>query len=322
MNWKQREKLASTQLSTYSSPSGQRPAAFAKAPIDRDHIVVAEMLDHHEQHRCRSWRPLGPRDARRAQTLSGGGCPSIFGRSGSKHAHFGAELDQMVAVGARQIGIVKRSRANEDDRRPLFRLAEHLGAALGAKAPVHGRAAVGLADVVAQRTGYGDIFLAEKRADRAGSAAEILAHAAPAISRAERRLRPDLVPHRPAQTSARDRQEKSLPTVSDQTYEKSAAPASERGGPPAPWSRRLWLRKRPRRITKIVQSGSGIRRRGWFWPSAGEHASHGNHERLESRSLLRRASGSSALRACVRPGNGLILRARSSAPETGTSPPK
>ena len=121
----------------------------------------------------------------------------------------------MVAVGARQIGIVKRSRADESERGALFGFAEDLSSALGAKAPVHGRAAVGLANVVAQRTGYRDIFLAEQGANRAGPAAEILAHPAPAIARAERRFRPDLVPHRPAQTSARDRHEKTPQTVPD-----------------------------------------------------------------------------------------------------------
>ena len=50
MSWKQREKLGSTQLSTYSRPSGSDAAAVAQAPVDRDHVVVAETLDHHEQH--------------------------------------------------------------------------------------------------------------------------------------------------------------------------------------------------------------------------------------------------------------------------------
>jgi hypothetical protein len=63
-------------------------------------------------------------------------------------------------------------------------------------------AAVGPTNVVAPRTRDGDVFFTEKSADRAGSAAEILAHRAPAIARAERRLSPDLIPNR----SARDRQ--------------------------------------------------------------------------------------------------------------------
>ena len=84
----------------------------------------------------------------------------------------------------RQIGVVKRPRANEGDHRALFRFAENLGAALGAEAPMHGCAAVGLAKIVAERTRNGDILFPEERADRPGSASEILANPAPAIARA------------------------------------------------------------------------------------------------------------------------------------------
>ena len=99
--------------------------------------------------------------------------------------------------GRRLIGIVKRTSADENNRRPLFRLAEDIRPAAGAEAPVHGRAAVRLAHVVGERTGNGDIFLAEERPDRARPAAEILADAAPAISRTKRRVGLDLVAHRP-----------------------------------------------------------------------------------------------------------------------------
>src|SRR5271166_6394864 len=88
--------------------------------------------------------------------------------------------------GRRQIGIVKRAGAHEDGLRPLLGLAEHRSTALRAKAPVHDRAAVGPDHMVGQRSGHRDALLAEKRAHRAGSGAEILADAAPAISRAER----------------------------------------------------------------------------------------------------------------------------------------
>src|SRR6185312_11027565 len=77
----------------------QGPAALAHAPVDRNHVVVAEALYHHEQHR------RGPAAKRRlAHALRGGGWPSTLGRSGSKHAHFGADLDQMVAEGAARLG--------------------------------------------------------------------------------------------------------------------------------------------------------------------------------------------------------------------------
>src|ERR1700722_19398896 len=128
----------------------------------------------------------------------------------------------------RQIRVVKRSSTNESERRALFRFTEDLGAAPGAETPMHGCPAVRLANVVVQRASHGDIVLAEKGADGAGSAAEILAHAAPAIACAQRRRRSDLVAHRPAQTSPRDRHEKPSLTASDHIYEKSAAPASQR----------------------------------------------------------------------------------------------
>ena len=129
----------------------------------------------------------------------------------------------------RQIGIVKRSRAHEDKRRPLFGLAENAGAASGAEATVHGRAAVGLTHVVSEGTRNGDVRFAEERADRSSSRAEILADPAPAIAGPERRLRLDREPHRPAQTSARNRQKKVPVTVPKQLYVKLEAPASNCG---------------------------------------------------------------------------------------------
>ena len=123
--------------------------------------------------------------------------------------------------GRRQIGIVECACANECERRTLLGFAEDLGATLGAEAPMHGRAAIGSANVVAQRAGNGDILLPEERADCPGPAAKILAHPTPAITRSQRRFRLDLVPNRPAETSARDRQEKNPLTVQDHTYEKS-----------------------------------------------------------------------------------------------------
>ena len=95
----------------------------------------------------------------------------------------------MVALGVAEIRIVERARAHEDDGRPLLRLAEYVRAASRAEAPVHGRAAVGFADVVGERARDGDVLGAEGGADAASSAAEILADAAPAIARAERRIR-------------------------------------------------------------------------------------------------------------------------------------
>ena len=127
----------------------------------------------------------------------------------------------------RQIRIVKCSSTHQNQCRPLFRLAEHSRPASGAKTPVHGRPAVGLTHVVGERTGNVDVLRAEEGADRPGSSPEILADAAPAIACAERRLRSDLVAHRPAQTSPRDRQEKPLRSFRTY-YEKSAVSASER----------------------------------------------------------------------------------------------
>ena len=63
--------------------------------------------------------------------------------------------------------MVERPRANESERRPFFRFAENLRAALSAEAPVHGRAAVGFAHVVRERTRNRHILFTEKRADRA-----------------------------------------------------------------------------------------------------------------------------------------------------------
>ena len=53
----------------------QRPAGVAQAPVDRDHVVVAETFDHHEQHRR---RPSRGGLARQPAYLfaSGGGWPS------------------------------------------------------------------------------------------------------------------------------------------------------------------------------------------------------------------------------------------------------
>ncbi len=230
INWKQREKLASTQLSTYSSPSGRDRPPVAQALVDRNHVVVAEMLDHHEQHCCRPW-PLQPRvDAACAQTFSGGGCPSTSGRLGSKHAQSGADLVQMVAVGAARLGSSSEPARTKIRVRPLFRLAEHIRPAPGAETPVHGRAAVGFADVIGQRTGNGDVLCAEKGADRPGSRAKILADAAPAIARAERRVGLDLVAHRPAKTPARNRQGQPPHQPAHMNHMRNCdAPASEWG---------------------------------------------------------------------------------------------
>ena len=45
MSWKQREKSAATQPSTYSSPSGSDRARLTQALVDWDHVVVAQPLD-------------------------------------------------------------------------------------------------------------------------------------------------------------------------------------------------------------------------------------------------------------------------------------
>ena len=72
----------------------------------------------------------------------------------------------MVAVGAARLGSSSVPARTKDKRRPLFRLAEHIRPASGAETPVHGRAAVGFAYVIGERTGNGDVLLAEKGADR------------------------------------------------------------------------------------------------------------------------------------------------------------
>ena len=202
INWKQGEKLASTQLSTYSRRLPQRPAPLAQGLVDRDHVAVAEMLDDHEQHAVGPFRAPPRSDFQRGRMSFNPrqtGVEACPGRRG-----FGPDGRRR----RRQIGIVKRSSADENNCGSLFRLAEHIRPASGAETPVHGRAAVGLAYVVGERTGNGDVLGSEERADRPGPGAEILADAAPAISRAERRPSLDLVPHRPAQATARNRQEK------------------------------------------------------------------------------------------------------------------
>lgn len=128
--------------------------------------------------------------------------------------------------GGGQIGIVERSRPDEDNSRPLFRLAEHIRPASGAKTPVHSRAAIGLAHVVGERTRNGDVLRAEEDADRPVSGAEILANAAPAISSAERRLGVDFVADSAAQTSAPNRQEKPPINRAKSRYEESATSTS------------------------------------------------------------------------------------------------
>jgi hypothetical protein len=65
-----------------------------------------------------------------------------------------------------------------------------------------------LAHKIDERAGNGHILLAEDRAHSPASRAKILADAAPAIPRAERRLSFDIEPHRATETSARNRQEK------------------------------------------------------------------------------------------------------------------
>jgi hypothetical protein len=151
--------------------------------------------------RAACWRPL-------ASDLQRGRMSFNLRQTGVEACPFRRGFGPDGRRGRRQIGIVKRSSADENDRRSLVRLAEDIRPASGAETPVHGRAAVGLAYVVGERTGNNDVFRAEEGADRPGSGAEILADAAPAISRAKRRLGLDLVPHRPAQTSARNRQPK------------------------------------------------------------------------------------------------------------------
>jgi hypothetical protein len=123
--------------------------------------------------------------------------------------------------GRRLTGIVKRTRADENNRWSLFRLAEDIRPAAGAETPMHGRAAVRLAHVVGERTRNCDVLRAEEGADRPRSGAKILADAAPAISRAERRVGLDLVSHRPTQTSARNRQGQASLNRSNGPYEKS-----------------------------------------------------------------------------------------------------
>src|SRR5579871_2287597 len=78
----------------------QRPTALIETTVDRDHVVVAEPLDHHEQRLIASRPRTGPPYF----IGSGGGCPSIFGRSGSKHAQSGADLCQMIAEGRARFG--------------------------------------------------------------------------------------------------------------------------------------------------------------------------------------------------------------------------
>ena len=50
MSWKQRPRPGSTQLSTYSSPVGQHPAAVAR-PLVHGPRALRERLDHHVAHR-------------------------------------------------------------------------------------------------------------------------------------------------------------------------------------------------------------------------------------------------------------------------------
>ncbi len=191
----------------------------------------------------------------------------------------------MVAVGAARFGIVKRSSAHKDKCRPLFRLAEHIRPASGAKTPVHGRPTVGLAHVIGQRTGNIDVLRAEEGANRSRSSAEILADAAPAIACAERRLRLDLVPHRPAQTSARDRQRKTLrPFRATHMRNHKRSPATGdaswlalRACPP-----RSRLRTAPSRTTKMVRTGSQFAGGDGSGRPPAPYDVDGNEERSES----------------------------------------
>ena len=119
-----------------------------------------------------------------------------------------------------------------------------------------------------------------------------MAHPAPAIARAERRLRLDLVPNRLAQTSARDRQEKPFLTVSDHTYEKSGAPASERTTVTT-WPRGPSTKVEVAdKLEADYKGPSSLQFAGEDGPGRQPAACdvNGNEERTEPRCLLRRAT--------------------------------
>jgi hypothetical protein len=59
ISWKQRSKLASTQLSTWRSPLRNAAASIVQPSIDGLGVTVLEPLDHHEQHRILPVRDRG-----------------------------------------------------------------------------------------------------------------------------------------------------------------------------------------------------------------------------------------------------------------------
>ena len=182
ISWKQREKFASTQLSTYSSPSGA--TVLRGAGADRPAAC------RRRGNRSMTMNSIHPRASRGGLMPSArGACPSACCRLGSKQAHSGADFVQMVGDGFGEARIVQRPHAHDDLMRARLGLAEEGRAALGAEAPVHGRAAVRAAHMIGQRARDGHRFLEENRVDRSASRAEILADAAPAMAHAERRVR-------------------------------------------------------------------------------------------------------------------------------------
>ena len=91
---------------------------------------------------------------------------------------------------AREFGIVERAGAHEDEMRARLGLAEQMGSACRAKAPMHDRAAVGDAAIVAQSRPKSLIALLWKgRVHGRVAGADILAQATPAAaaSRSARR---------------------------------------------------------------------------------------------------------------------------------------
>ena len=130
---------------------------------------------------------------------------------------------------ARRGSIVEGADPHENQVRTRFGFAEDLRAALRTETAMHDRAAIGAAYVVGQRSGHVHRVLQEARAHHAAARAEILTDAAPTLPNGKRRVGVDLEPHRPAQTPARNRQDKAPVTRSNEPYVKREARASNWG---------------------------------------------------------------------------------------------
>lgn len=102
-----------------------------------------------------------------------------------------------------EIRIVERSCPHEYQVRSRLGLTEKRSAAFGAKPAVHTSPAIGHAREVARPSDDPERFGAKARANRSASRAEVLAIAAPAHARGDRRFRA-LPAHRAAQALSRD----------------------------------------------------------------------------------------------------------------------